>query len=323
MKLLNSISQLPDRKRWWSAILITLVVSFLLILLGIYGIGQYGLAIFILTPLFIGFSSTVLYGYNHRITKTTGISISAVTISITVFMLLIFAIEGIICVVMAAPLALGLLFIGSSIGHYVISKKSSIATGTLLILGLLIPLVGFIEKKAEIEENNIVAITTSVKINAPQETVWENVVVFPKLKPPTEFLFKTGIAYPINATIDGEGVGAIRYCNFTTGSFIEPITRWDAPNLLSFDVLESPMPMKELSFWNIDSPHLHDYFVSKKGQFKLIRISDSETMLEGTTGYYNKIKPNFYWNIWSDFIVHKIHNRVLTHIKQTSEKGGS
>ena len=78
--------------------------------------------------------------------------------------------------------------------------------------------------------------------------------------------------------------------------------------------------MKELSFWDVDAPHLHDYFVSKKGQFKLIKISDNETLLEGTTWYSNKIKPNFYWNIWSDYIVHEIHNRVLTHIKQTSEK---
>jgi hypothetical protein len=42
-------------------------------------------------------------------------------------------------------------------------------------------------------------------------------------------------------------------------------------------------------------------------------------LLEGTTWYENKIKPAFYWNIWSDFIVHKIHKRVLSHIKSESE----
>jgi hypothetical protein len=41
---------------------------------------------------------------------------------------------------------------------------------------------------------------------------------------------------------------------------------WNEGKLLKFDVLEQPAPMKELSFWNIDAPHLHDYFVSK-GQF--------------------------------------------------------
>ncbi len=99
------------------------------------------------------------------------------------------------------------------------------------------------ENKTESDENNIIAITTSVKINAGCQTVWQNVIVFPQLNPPPEFLFKAGIAYPINATIEGTGEGAARYCNFTTGSFIEPITTWDEPNLLAFDVKQSPQPM--------------------------------------------------------------------------------
>ncbi len=160
----------------------------------------------------------------------------------------------------------------------------------------------------------------SIEINASPEEVWRNVVEFPELKEPTEFIFKTGIAYPINAKIKGKGVGAIRYCNFTTGSFVEPITKWDEPNLLAFDVLEQPAPMKEMSFWDIDAPHLHDYFVSKKGQFKIVNLGKGKVRLIGTTWYYNDIKPNFYWNIWSENIIHKIHNRVLNHIKINSEK---
>jgi hypothetical protein len=58
--------------------------------------------------------------------------------------------------------------------------------------------------------------------------------------------------------------GAVRHCNFTTGSFVEPITVWDEPRLLKFEVVEQPAPMKELSFWDIDAPHLHDYFFLSK-----------------------------------------------------------
>jgi hypothetical protein len=77
--------------------------------------------------------------------------------------------------------------------------------------------------------------------------------------------------------------------------------------------------MKELSFWDIDAPHLHDYFVSKQGQFKLTALPNGKTLLEGTTWYYHNIKPAFYWQLWSDHIIHKIHDRVLTHIKTNSE----
>lgn len=177
------------------------------------------------------------------------------------------------------------------------------------------PLTAFVEKN----NPSLHSVVTAIEINAPIETVWKNVVEFPQLDKPTEFLFKAGIAYPINATIEGTGEKAIRYCNFNTGSFVEPITVWDEPNLLRFDVKEQPEPMKELSFWDINAPHLHDYFVSKQGQFKLTKLSDNKTLLEGTTWYYHNIKPAFYWKWWSNSIIHKIHFRVLKHIKKTSE----
>lgn len=140
-----------------------------------------------------------------------------------------------------------------------------------------------------------------------------------KINEPTDLLFKAGIAYPINAKINGTGVGAIRHCNFSTGSFVEPITKWDEPNLLQFDVAEQPATMKELSFYNSQPDHLHGYFISKHGQFKLIKLTDKKTLLEGTTWYYNKIRPEVYWDLWSDYIIHKIHERVLNHIKVDAE----
>jgi len=42
-------------------------------------------------------------------------------------------------------------------------------------------------------------------------------------------------------------------------------------------------------------------------------------LLEGTTWYYHNIKPAAYWQLWSDYIIHKIHVRVLNHIKFNSE----
>jgi hypothetical protein len=140
-----------------------------------------------------------------------------------------------------------------------------------------------------------------------------------QLAEPSEFIFKTGIAYPTNATITGQGVGAVRHCNFSTGSFVEPITIWNEPNLLQFDVVDQPEPMKELSPYDIHPNHLHGYWVSKKGQFKLNRLANGHTLLEGTTWYVNRIKPGFYWTLWSDYIVHSIHERVLEHIKTESE----
>jgi hypothetical protein len=133
-------------------------------------------------------------------------------------------------------------------------------------------------------------------------------------------MFLTGIAYPIRAEIEGKGVGAVRNCIFSTGPFVEPITRWDEPNRLSFDVTSQPCPMKEWSPYNIHPPHLDHHLISKKGEFRLIRLEGNRTRLEGSTWYSNNMWPNGYWGIWSDAVIHGIHLRVLDHIRTEAEK---
>jgi hypothetical protein len=98
------------------------------------------------------------------------------------------------------------------------------------------------------------AVRSEVVVNASPETVWLHVVSFSELPPPDDWLFKVGVACPTSAEIEGKGVGAVRHCIFTTGAFVEPITVWDEPNTLAFDVTEQPPPMKELSPYNIRPP---------------------------------------------------------------------
>jgi hypothetical protein len=303
--------------RWWFAVVTTVIIAELFTIWGIYGMEQYGIFLFFLVPFFIGFASVLIYGYKSQITFREARNTAFTSLAFYSLSLLFFALEGLICILMAAPLGILFTWIGSLFGHMSINKQAKNAPTTFIILIISVPAFSFLEKNSTPELTSVVS---SIEIEATPEKVWENVIAFPRLKEPTELIFKTGIAYPIDAEIDGKGVGAIRHCNFTTGSFVEPITVWDEPHLLKFSVDEQPAPLKELSFWDIDAPHLHDYFVSRQGQFKLTRLPNGHTLLEGTTWYYHDIKPAFYWKIWSDYIVHKIHNRVLEHIKTNSEK---
>ncbi len=309
----------PDhRKRAIASNAITIFLAAVLTVVGILGIGVYGMALFVLTPLFIGAAPTLLYGYKRPITKRLSLVLAFQSLGIFAVLLFICAFEGVICIIMAAPIAALLTWIGSIVGRAIKNRYSNRTFTTLIILVLGIPMISFVEKTTDTP--SLTSVTSSIEINASPEEVWSNVVEFPQLPEPEEFIFKTGLAYPINARIEGKGVGAIRHCNFTTGSFTEPITVWDEPRLLRFSVSDCPAPMKELSFWDIKAPHLHDYFVSKQGQFHLIKLGPGRTRLEGTTWYYHRIKPEFYWQLWSDYIIHSIHKRVLNHIKNISEK---
>lgn len=307
-----------ENKSKLTAIGVTVIISGLLTFWGIQGIGVYGMALFVLTPLFIGMCPVIIYGRKRPVTTKQSRNIGFMTLGLFTIGLIAFAIEGVICIAMAAPIGLLLTWAGTLIGHSMVHKTPSRGATAVIILMLTIPTTAFVEKRDN-ELSDLIQITTSIEINSRPEDVWKNVIEFPTLNEPTEFIFKTGIAYPINAKIKGQGIGAIRHCNFSTGSFVEPITIWDEPKLLKFDVMENPAPMKEISFYDINAPHLHDYFVSKHGQFKLTKLDNGKTLLEGTTWYYHDIRPVFYWRLWSDYIIHKIHWRVLTHIKEATE----
>jgi hypothetical protein len=165
-------------------------------------------------------------------------------------------------------------------------------------------------------------VRSSLTIAAPPEVVWKNVLTFSDLSEPDEWFFRAGIAYPKRARIVGRGAGAIRYCEFSTGPFVEPIEVWDEARLLRFRVTENPAPMHEWSPYAVVLPrHLHGYLVSKQGQFRLTALPGNRTLLEGATWYQHGLWPAQYWSWWSEAIIHRIHLRVLTHIQRLSEAG--
>jgi hypothetical protein len=120
--------------------------------------------------------------------------------------------------------------------------------------------------------------------------------------------------------MDGSGVGAVRWCEFSTGTFREPVTVWDAPHVLAFDVTDQPPPLEEWSpYSRVHAPHLDGFFRTSHGEFRLVELPGGRTRLEGRTWYSLDMAPALYWTTIADTIVHAIHRRVLDHIKVQAE----
>jgi hypothetical protein len=222
--------------------------------------------------------------------------------------------EGLVCLLMAMPLALVEVALGVLFAGFV-SNRSRLAHASMIIPALL-PLV--IAGEASLKPAApLYAVRSSIDIDASPDVVGKNVIAFPEITDKPELLFRAGIAYPLRARI----VGRTRYCEFTTGAFVEPIEVWDPPRRLSFRVTQNPAPMSELSpYGRIDAPHLHGFLVSHGGQFDLQPLDGGRrTRLTGTTWYQHNLWPAAYWRLWSDEIIHRIHMRVLRHIARSSE----
>jgi uncharacterized membrane protein YhaH (DUF805 family) len=302
------------------------VITALLLLgavaLSTLGLKTYGMALFVAAPFCQGLAAVLIYAYPRRRTWESCQWVVILSGILSGLGMMAFAMEGMICLLMAAPLMGGLAVFGGSLGHAIQENRWNAKSRPwiLLLLVAFTPTLMGMEHVGQ-PKPPLYAVRSSIEIQADAASVWKNVVSFSELPDPKEWIFKTGLAYPVHATIEGQGVGALRRCTFTTGEFLEPIQVWDEPKLLRFSVDSNPMPMHEMNpFKEIHPPHLDGFFLSRQGQFLLTPSEEGGTHLEGTTWYEHGLWPAGYWRLWSDFIIHKIHLRVLEHIKNLSEK---
>jgi uncharacterized membrane protein YhaH (DUF805 family) len=304
------------------SIFLTSVLGMVFLGLGTLVVGAYGWGLFVALPFCLGMFSVLLYSYHSPRDWWACLNVALLPVGILGIALIMVAMEGVICVLMAAPFALGLAALGGMLGYTIQTRhwRPKQTPAMLSIVILMIPASFGIEHAAALQPPTF-EVRTAIEVNAPPEKVWNQVVAFAEIPPPTELLFRAGIAYPIRAEISGHGVGAVRHCVFSTGPFAEPIEVWDEPRLLKFGVTANPAPLNELSpYGNIQPPHLHGYFVSKQGQFLLTALPGGRTRLEGATWYQHTMWPATYWHLWSDYIIHRIHLRVLQHIREVAEE---
>jgi uncharacterized membrane protein YhaH (DUF805 family) len=303
------------------SIAVTTVLGLGFVLMGTIVIGAYGWSLFVALPFCLSMFSVLLYSYHEPREWVDCLAVALLPVALVGAGLLLIAVEGIICLLMAAPFAVALAALGGALGYVIQARhwRPKQAPAMFSILILLVPATFGVERGAALRPP-VYEVHTAIEVNAPPEKVWNQVVAFAEIPPPKELLFRAGIAYPIRAEISGRGVGAVRHCIFSTGPFVEPIEIWDEPHLLKFGVTANPAPLNELTpYRHIDAPHLHGYFESEKGQFLLTRLPGGRTRLEGTTWYHNAMWPAAYWHLWSDYIIHRIHLRVLAHIRAEAE----
>jgi len=286
-------------------------------------LATYGAGLFIAVPFCVGYLSAFLHGRRYPDKPAQAYLVALLSTVLLFGFLLALAWEGVICLLMVAPLAIVVALIGAYCGNRS-ARRPDLRRGAPAYLTVaILPLILMTEAAAR-REAPVYRVDSEIVIDAPAETVWKNVVTFSEIPEEPEWYFRAGIAYPLRARIAGRGVGAIRTCEFTTGNFIEPIEVCNEPRLLRFGVTANPPPMRELSpYGSIDAPHLHGFLVSQRGQFAIETLPDGRTRLTGTTWYQHHLWPAGYWQLWSDAIIHRIHLRVLRHIKGLSEASNS
>ena len=303
-----------DNSRWWG-ILAAFATGFVTILAGA-ALRSYGPVVFVFAPLVMGFVAAYVDSVEEHRSMGNCMASALLPLLLVAIVVVAVKIEGVICLVMAAPLAVPEAIFGAIIAFRLQRHRGARVLNAAMII--LLP-IGLILSPHGPGTETATA-TTSMIVNAPPTLVWKYVTAFPDLAPPDDFLFRAGVAYPIATHVFGQGIGASRECVLSTGTMTERVTAWEPGHLLRFDVLYTPPSMKELSPWaDIHPPHLDGFYTSKQGEFRLTELSGGRTLVEGQSWYRNGLTPFKYWNLWSAHIVHRVHVRVLSHIKHLAE----
>lgn len=276
--------------------------------------------LFILPLVTAGLAGFLSARANRSLSQSIGAAFLTLTAILTI--LGFAAMEGVVCVVMAAPLVGLLGVVGAMLGHWLAALTSRPAIQVQSAGWLLVIVCAAGESltpPAPLED----VVTSEVIVDATPAQVWAQLKDIRDLPKPTEPLFVLGVAHPVETYVVGDGgVGAARVCRLSTGDMPELISVWKPEQELKFTVLETPAAMREATFFgrDLDAPHLHGTYASLEGGFRLEALPDGRTRLIGTSRYLLTIAPSAYWNVWTRKIVSQVQLRVMNHVKAKAEQ---
>jgi hypothetical protein len=280
--------------------------------------GAYGYGLFLLTPFVIGVTTGYIANYKGDVGGgRTALSVM-IAIALGSISLVLVALEGIVCIVMAAPLGIGFAWAGGEAGRAMALRRNRSPKQMVSCLALL-PLVFAVEHV--LPTATTFDTVQTIEVHAPPEAVWRSILSTDPVEGPLALPFRLGVAYPIRGEVIGEGVGAMRRGEFSTGTAVERITEWEPSRKLAFVVVDDIPAMREMSpYEHVHAPHVVGYFRTMQTSFELVRRSDGHTDVIERTSHELRLDPVLYWLPIARWVVSENNMRVLAHIRRHAEQ---
>lgn len=311
-----SLPVVPDSTAAVRGALAGLAIAFGAEILLTLAFGSYGVALFVGSPFLVGLLATY---FAERDGHPHPLIVAQYALLLASAVLLGFALEGLVCLLIAYPLAALAALIGSAFGLGLARMRAS--SGTAFSTMALLPLLLIAETAAPPLAE--FADTRSIEVDAPPAAVWNAIVHMGTIRSVPTAPFGWGLAYPVAGRIQGEGVGAVRLGIFSTGTAYERVTRWELGRELWFDVLSDPPMIRESNpFGEVRAPHLEGYFSTRDARFTLSPLPGGRTRLTLVTDHTLRIGPTAYFLPLARWAVRENKRRVLAHFRNLAEARG-
>ncbi len=208
--------------------------------------------------------------------------------------------EGSICLVMASPLLLGLMWIGSATGALFWARNSFLGASVLPLL------IGFLVFDAAQPHSYHETVVTEFHSTQSPQKLWRYVANYPRNDaPPTWWMNRLGLPYPLKSKGEAK-IGGRRDVEFSGKVFAgERITRVQPNRLIEFEIDRQPA-----------HPEITNHFKMKRGQIELLPDGKGGTLLRATGDYELRVFPAWYFGYWTNATLHNLHFRVFEHMNR-------
>jgi uncharacterized membrane protein YhaH (DUF805 family) len=280
--------------------------------------GSYGFGVFVASPFTIGATTGYYANRKTDVGSWPTAKLASGALLLGGLGLVMVALEGLICILMAAPLGIASALVGALLGRAIAVYTRRPPRQALWGFAML-PLIFAVESALP----TVVQFETHARIQAraPPSVVWKVLVNTDLSHEPVALPFRWGLAYPIRGEVLGDGIGSIRIGEFSTGTVRERVTEWIPDRKLAFIMLNEVPAMRELSpYTTVHAPHVVGYFRTTNTSFELAPLTDGGTELIERTSHELRLEPVLYWLPLARWVVHNNNARVLTHIKRQAER---
>lgn len=271
-------------------------------------------------PLVAGILVTWLAGRSRKAGLAKSGMLTMLALALFVFAAGALLREGMICILMAAPLFVVLGLIGVVIGMVTASMKPA-RRNKLMSMVAVMPLAMGAAESTRIAPVETQHMEQSVYIDAPPATVWHH-VNYPTNIQPSELkdgiAYKMGVPYPIEARTIEPKVGGLRELTWQRNvTFQEEITDWEDNRYIAWKYKFTAQSFPDGS--------LDDHIVIGGRYFNLLntgyRLAPEGRGTRLTLLVTNTVSTNFNWyaGAWSRFLINDTGHALLQFYKHRSE----
>ncbi|HZQ67698.1 MAG TPA: hypothetical protein VFA68_04190 [Terriglobales bacterium] len=235
--------------------------------------------------------------------------------------------EGMICILMFAPIGIGLGVIGGLLGGLLGRRLGSQRFSNLALMCVaVLPLVVSPWEQGVLNRREIRTVTSSVEIHASPSVIWKNIERVPAIKAaelPESWSHRIGFPNPVEATLSFAGDGGVRHASFEGGVlFIENIDVWEPERCLAFSIHAQTAQIPRTTLDEhvaVGGP----FFDVLRGEYRLETLSDGMVRLHLASQHRVSTDFNWYAHLWTDAVMQDLQRRILYVVKNRSERAAS